>query len=107
MKRKQKWLRSVSEVLSALRFGSAFPGRLFSLKQGFILIFLPLPDPKNGHENETRYRVENMTKIFLFLRIAIGMEKGTTLTLLQIMCGADGNSFTASRQSRMEFLIHM
>lgn len=80
-------LRPPMEQLSNLTHGSALPDQMLSLKKGSIVMLLCSLDPKIGHVNETRYVVENMANIVLFLQMASGMRKDAKRTLPQISCG--------------------
>lgn len=86
-------LRSPMEMLYTRSHRSALSNLTLSLKKGFLVMLLRNLDPENGHVNETRYIVENMTNNVLFLRVTTGMQTGTKLILLQINCGFSDDSF--------------
>lgn len=55
-----------------------------SFKKGFIMMHLPNLDPKSRNMNGTRYDLENIKKIDLFLLVEYEMCTGAKLTLLRI-----------------------
>lgn len=97
------------EMLDTLSHCSALPEHILSLKKEAIIMLLRNVGPKTGQMNGATYVVENITSNVLFLRIAIAMQKGAKLNLVQFRCRPQwrlisGTELQASPLSNLDFL---
>lgn len=95
------------ELHNSLPGTSSLPGHRLCLKDGCMVMLLQNLQPNNGHINEVRYIVKNMTNNVLFQKTATGTHKGKLLISPHIPCDPSNEEFSipGAGFKRMQFPV--